>query len=317
MRATCTILFLLICLTGQTQSITGDRVYVKEVELNVDNDQPFMTDRYYTAGQDLYYRFLVRPDFSLLHSDDSSKTVMAIHYGNKIFNPRNLDTMDPFYMDRPYCGWSFFSAEVQHFRRKNSGNFLAIQMGVVGKESGMEKLQKWWHRTIHLYPLEGWDSQIVNEFVVNLNYNHAHAFPISKRMEMVSVTSAWAGTGNNRLSEEVTLRLFRFNKLSESAFLASRISEKNIPAKEFFLFTSFGADYVISNIFIQGSLFKDNPSPYTTGINPWLFTSKIGVQYAGGRISASGAVIHLSKETPFVGDHFYASISFSYRFKKN
>jgi len=104
----------------------------RELALDVDNDYPFMTDQYYTAGIDVSYRFLVQSKIPLVHSWDSGKTIFSFQAGIKLFTPKNVDTQDTRFMDRPYCGWNFVNAELLNFRRKNAGNFFALQVGVVG-----------------------------------------------------------------------------------------------------------------------------------------------------------------------------------------
>ena len=288
----------------------------RELALGVDNDYPFMTDQYYTAGMDVSYRFLVQSKIPLIHSPDSSKTIFSFHAGIKLFTPKNVDTRDTRYMDRPYCGWNFVNAEFLNFRRKNAGNSFAIQVGVVGHETGMGQLQQWLHKTINLYSIEGWDSQISNEFVVNANVNHTHGFQVRKGVEIVLSSGAWVGTGTNKISQEFTVRLFRFNPLSQSSYMNASLS--NVSSRkgkpELFFYASMGGDYVLSNIFIQGSLFQNHRSTFTTSLNPWLFSQRIGIQYASNRISVGLACIHLSKETTRVSVHNYASASIAYRF---
>lgn len=306
-------LCVLISFPIQSQNPT-DKLMTREIGIHVDNDQPFETDKYYTAGQDFYYRWLTLAKFPFVKNTDSTKTIFTFHYGNKVFNPLNLDTKDTQYMDRPYCGWNFIGMELQNFNRRNSGNLLAVQVGLVGPASGMGAIQVWWHQAINLYPVQGWDSQIVNEVVVNFNYNHSHAFTLGKGIEMVSNSGAWMGTGSNKLTQDFTLRLFKFNPLSESSFLSSRISGKRNPEREFFFFASVGGDLVFSNIFIQGSLFASNPSPFTTTINPLYISTRVGIQYSSKRISASFSLAHLTQETEWVKVHDYASVSMAFRY---
>ena len=155
---------------------------------------------------------------------------------------------------------------------------------------------------------------ISNEVVVNASFNHAHGFKLMNGVEFVSNSGGVLGTGNNKLSQEFTLRLFRFNPLSQSSFMNASLSNGSSKNRsELFLYTSFGGECVMSNIFIEGSLFKSNPSAFTTSINPWFFTQKIGVQYSNRKISFGFAMIHLSKETELVSTHNYASASLAYR----
>ena len=163
--------------------------------------------------------------------------------------------------------------------------------------------------------MEGWNSQIANEVVFNSIFKHMQGFKISRNAEFISSSGAWLGTGNNRISQEFTLRLIQFNPLNESSYTNASLNNGASNRKpEFFFFASVAGDYVISNIFIQGSLFKDNPSPYTTSINPFLLTARAGLQYSDRRISAGLSWVHLSKETKLVGVHDYASASVAYRF---
>jgi lipid A 3-O-deacylase len=298
--------FFLLHLTALSQS---PRTH--EVALVVDNDYPFMTDQYYTAGQDLYFRFLLKARKDSLRP----RSVLSLHYGNKIFTPKNVDTSDPHEMDRPYCGWSFISVELRTFRNKNVSNLFALQVGMVGSETGMGQLQQWLHQVINLYGIEGWSYQIRNETVVNANFNHIRGIPLGRKAEIISSSNVWAGTGNNRLSEEVTLRLFKFNSLGESSFVGANIARR--PANgnhELYMFASLGADYIFSNIFLEGSLSTSNPSPRTTTINPWLFSQKLGVQYAGNKFSIGISLVHLGRENKMVTPENYASGNLAFRF---
>jgi hypothetical protein len=237
-----------------------------EVSLSVDNDYPFMTDQYYTAGIDVGFRYLANSRIPILNNNDSSKTIISMRGGIKLFTPKDVDTQNIRRMDRPYCAWTYLGADLINFRRKNSGNVFSLEVGVVGKETGLGQLQRWLHQTINLYGIEGWDSQIANEWVVNSSAQHMHGFTLSRNAEIVSTSGAFLGTGLNKLSQEFTLRLFRFNPLRESSFSKAFLS-KTKSRNEFFFFASAGADYTISNIFMQGSLFSSNPSLYTTSIN--------------------------------------------------
>jgi hypothetical protein len=315
MKSIIALIFTMLSISALAQSAMSPWPR-REIAIGVDNDYPLATDQYYTAGQEFSYRFLLNKRIPLFRNNDSIKSIFSLHYGNKIFNPKNLDTRDTRYMDRPYCGWNFVSAELRNFRRKNTSNFIALQAGLVGAESGMGQLQLWLHKTIHLYSVEGWASQIRNEVVINVNVNHTHGFELGKRAELVSSSGAWAGTGSNKITQEFTLRLFRFNPLNQSAFMNATLSgrETRRNRSEFFMFASLGGEFVLSNIFIQGSLFRNNPSPFTTSINPLFFSQKLGVQYSTNRISFALMIVHLTKETSFVSFHNYVSGSLAYRF---
>jgi lipid A 3-O-deacylase len=299
------LLLLLVAVNAYAQST--------EISLSVDNDYPFMTDQYYTAGVDLGFRHLAHSRIPILHNNDSSKTIFSMHGGIKLFTPKDVDTQDIRYMDRPYCAWTYAGMDLTNFRRKNSGNIFSLQVGVVGKETGLGQLQQWLHKTINLYGIEGWDSQIAAEWVINSSAQHIQGLALGRNAEIVSTSGAFLGTGLNKLSQEVTLRLLKFNPLRESSFANAFIS-KTKTTHEFFFFASAATTYTFSNIFMQGSLFSNNPSLYATSINPWLFSYKIGVQYSRSRFGAGCAIIHLGKENSLVSSHNYANANVAYRF---
>ncbi|CAN5337279.1 hypothetical protein BH09BAC3_BH09BAC3_37830 [soil metagenome] len=308
------ILILCFSLSSNAQSADSVRALPYEISLTIDNDILFLTDQYYTAGQNLNYRFQKKSPVRFFNNNDSSKTIIDFQYGFKVFNPKNLDTDVTAFMDRPYCGWQQISASLLNFRTERAGNFFKLQLGLVGPMTGIDIFQQWWHKALNLYPVEGWDSQISNELVVNFNYNHTHEFPIVKGLEIVSSSGTWIGTGSNRISQEVILRLFNFNPLAESAFMNATLSREKRPKQECFVFISFEGDYVFSNIFIQGSLFKNNPSQFVTSINPWLLTRKIGIQYSEKKVTLGLTFVHLGKETEFVSTHDYTTIVIARRF---
>ena len=198
MRFTLIILFPIAWGSAHSQATPDSKTYTRELSMTVDNDYPYETDQYYTAGHDLYYRFGLHPKNHLFGSMDSSKSILSLHYGNKIFNPKNLDTKDILLMDRPYCGWNFIGVELRNFKRKNSSNLFGLQVGLVGPASGMEQLQLWIHQAIHLYTVQGWDTQISNEVVVNTHVDHVHGFQVAKQIEIVSSTGVSVGTIKSR-----------------------------------------------------------------------------------------------------------------------
>ncbi len=301
---------LLSALAFISSLASAQSVRTHELTLVVDNDYPYMTDQYYTAGQDLFYRFMLKSK-----DNKSPGSILSLHYGNKIFTPKNVDTDDPKLMDRPYCGWNFISGELRTLPKPHYSNLFVLQIGMVGSESGMGQLQQWLHQVINLYGIEGWNYQIANETVVNVNFNHTRSLLMGDQAELISSSGVWAGTGNNRLSQEFTLRLFQFNELSQSSFLNANIAGGPAGRKqECYFFVALGVDYILSNIFLQGSLFKNNPSPLTTSINPWTLTQKIGIQYAGNKFSLGLSFIHLSKENDLVSPENYASGNIAYRF---
>ena len=84
--------------------------------------------------------------------------------------------------------------------------------------------------------------------------------------------------------------------------------------QEFFLFAGTGINYVLSNIFIEGSLFPNNASPFTVQLEPWVIQNRFGVMFSKHDISWSITFFHLSNEVKAGGSHDYASAALAVRF---
>jgi lipid A 3-O-deacylase len=313
---------MLIAVTVLAQENSRNGGYSREVEGVADNDYFFYEDYYYTAGIDFFYRRLLRPESGLYnrlagHKKDTAKVILHFRYGLKIFNPFNIETNEVKDMDRPYAGWNFASTGISVFRQPRRGNRIEVETGVVGPASGMESLQLWVHKITTYDPPEGWENQIRNEWIVNVSYSHVENWKLADDADLVSQSSVQAGTGSNKLSQDVTLRLIQFNPVNNSAFTQSRLSWEK-PSRnernELFIFAGGGVDYVISSVFIEGSLFRHHQSAFTVPAEPWVFRRSVGIMYSNHKVSCSATVYHLTKEVAQGRVHDIASLRLALRF---
>jgi lipid A 3-O-deacylase len=298
--------------------------YSREISMSVDNDIIFFVDFYYTAGQDIIYRRLVNPHAALYRrfrpaAADSSKVILQYHTGYKIFTPRNIDFSSTKTMDRPYAGWTFGSVGISNFPSPNISNRYEAELGVVGKASGMGQLQTWVHKVTDFEEPAGWSSQIRDEVVINFYYTRYYEQKIISDIGLVAQSAAQIGTGGNRLSEDIILRLLEFNPINNSVFTQSRVNwetraEGRQRKQEIFIFVDYGFDYVASNIFIEGSLFNGNRSPFTVAAQPWVFRRNVGLMYSNHSVSWSLTLFHLTKEVKTGTEHDYGSLALAVRF---
>ena len=299
--------------------------YSREVSLVSENDYLAIEDYYYTAGQDILYRRLVQPN-SRLHrflkprgASDSSKIIVEYHYGVKIYTPYDIDQTNVTKLDRPYAGWNFGNITFSNFPSIRKSNQYQLEMGLVGPVSGMENLQRWIHELTHYTLPKGWKYQIPNELVVNVCYARLQNWRLTNDLDIVSESAAQAGTGSNKVSQELTMRVIQFNDIGNSVFTNSRLSwDSRSQGRgrqfEFFFFFGAGVQYVVSNIFIEGSLFSTSKSQFTAQHEPWVLTRKYGLMFSKHDISWSITFHHLSKEMKVGESHDYASLALSVRF---
>jgi lipid A 3-O-deacylase len=307
-----TLYFSCAFFPGLSQDIEK-KTLTNELTLAIDNDIFFGHDRYYTAGHLLSYRRLLKPKW---YGDkrQTSKTILNFHLGSKIFTPKRTQFVNPINMDRPYAGFSFIDASAIYSENKKSLSHFGIELGLVGEATGLGRVQQWWHRSTGFYEPRGWDSQIANELVINTRFQFQKNFSIIKGFDLVSTSGFFLGTGSNKITQNLTFRFIDFNSIDQSIFSNTRLAcDGSIEVKEFFLFCGAGIDYIISDIFLEGSLFNDR-SPFTVCATPLVARGNAGLMYAKNRVSYSVSVNAASKEMQEGFWHKYVSLSFSTRF---
>lgn len=319
--------YLALVFAARTNVMAQSRspFYSREISLVADNDILAFQDYYYTAGQDFLYRRLLRSDatfhrlFKPASGGDSSKVILQYRYGVKIFTPYDISASEARKLDRPYAGWNYGDVTFSNFPSSRSGNQYQVQVGLVGAASGMEELQKWIHGFTNFSLPKGWSNQIENEPIVNLAYSRFQNLRLGTDVDLVSQSSVQLGTGSNRISQELALRLMQFNPINNSAFTDSRLSWDTRPVGrkreiEFFIFAAAGVNYVLSNVFIEGSIFSTSRGPVNAKVEPWLFHSRIGFMVSKHDISWSLIFHELSNEVVGGRSHAYASMALAVRF---
>jgi lipid A 3-O-deacylase len=308
---------LFIC--GLSFSQEESRDYSNEIAITLDNDVFLFSDWYYTAGHEFSYRKLLSNERPLTRwmtrTKETSKAIVSFNIGNKIFTPKRTQFANPINMDRPYVGFEYGSVSITRIKGTSLVSSLEFELGLLGEVTGLGKLQQWWHTRAGFEIPSGWETQIANEVVLNINYFFQRGFTIIKEIDLVSTSALTVGTGTNKISQDLTVRLFNFNPIGESVFSGNRIAiNGNSKSEEIFIFGGIGVDYIMSNIFLEGSLFKNNQSIFTVEATPWVMRSNVGIMYARSRGSFALSVTNLTKEVANGSSHGYGSIAFSLRF---
>ncbi len=310
-----------LALLGSTLSVAQtDSISVRsEISFTIDNDILFFLDRYYTAGHEFSYRRLLTSDHRLAqwldHKKQPSKVIVSYQLGNKIFTPKKVRFVNTINMDRPYAGYMYGDFSIQRLKGLATVSNFTTEVGLIGEMTGLGQLQAWWHERTGFQEPRGWDSQIANEVVINVSYQYQKSIPLGKEIDLVSSSEIVAGTGSNKLSQDISFRLIDFSPLTQSVFSNSLLGfEGSAISEEVFIFFGCGVDYIISNIFLEGSLFTDNPSPFTVEATPWVMRRNFGIMYARNHGAFSINFINIGKEMIGGLRHNYMSFAFSVRF---
>ena len=269
MSRKCLFLFALSFLFFADLSAQSVR-YDREFSLTTENDVYLLqnTDRYYSNGALLHYRFIPRKQAFLgVGKKESVKRIIDIEFSQKFYTPKDLTLTNIVDFDRPYAGWLYTGLTLSDFLKPNRVLTYGVELGVVGDISGADGFQTWYHRNFGFPEPRGWDFQIPNELVLNLKASYSHQFVlVPKSIDIVTTTSGVLGTGFINAMQRADIRFGKLQPLNESAFKNAVIGERvNEFERHGYFFFGFGAQWVGYNITVQGSQFNDN-SPHTEEI---------------------------------------------------
>ena len=95
----------------------------------------------------------------------------GISINQMIFTPSNTTLSTPQYNDMPYAGYLSLSTFFFEWNQ-NSFNEYSVELGVVGKDSGAEFVQKTFHKMIGNVEPSGWNTQLGTRYTLNLFLHH-------------------------------------------------------------------------------------------------------------------------------------------------
>lgn len=178
----------------------------RALSIFAENDIGF-SDRYYTNGIKIQYTqkgrdfWVNAPQFWILDLISDSEDALSfetISLGQAMYVPQDIDAPIPPSNDRPYAGWLYLNA-ASHVATKNSLDSFAITLGVVGRHSYAEDIQRKWHDIFGFDMPAGWDNQLEDEFGFVISYKHSQRVWRADAPNGVSadaVVSAGADLGN-------------------------------------------------------------------------------------------------------------------------
>lgn len=109
------------------------------------------------------FRFL--PAFGV---NDRGKYVTA-RFGQEMYTPEDISDPDPPPGEQPYAGVLFFDGGMHSMGPRSLHDWI-LRVGVVGPASGAEQVQRFIHEITNSPMPQGWDTQLSNEFLLNVDY---------------------------------------------------------------------------------------------------------------------------------------------------
>lgn len=298
------ILYIMLAFSSVTQLLADQKnprffpdLSSGSLNFFVDNDIFNGTDQDYTSGMrvawisdevdELNYVPRLQRKLGFLSGADGSDSIIndlwgfentdkvSYQYGvaltQQIFTPEFYDGPRPL-DERPYAAWLGFGFSL-HASDQNTLNSVTLNLGVVGPAALGEQTQDFVHRTIDSDFFDDWDSEIPNEFTINLdlsqkrqlNYYSATDFPILP-LDFTSFSEVGVSLGNRLTAAKLGWH-FKLGYNIPNSFSNPKISPTSNPLGwkpntdggkvSCFFIAGVEGQAVLHDITIDGPLFRD------------------------------------------------------------
>ncbi len=234
-----------------------------QIEFRHDNDFVLFTDRYYSTGMFLTYRrALASGIFSY------GKQQLSFQLQQQAYTPSNIDTEEVLKIDRPYAGFTAFTAGWSLAKNSHLWEVRTV-FGLTGPSSGAGQFQRWHHKNIVFVSIPTWFTEIEDSFHANLEVKHAMELELAPNPFGVRIalhTMAAYGTKDIYAQPELVTYFGRRNPL------ASSIAYDQVGSleREIYFSLRFGYRFVSHNALLQGNILGDE-SLYTIDPNSKFF----------------------------------------------
>ncbi len=292
---------------GQTEDTLSSpkEFYHSQFELRHDNDFLIFTDRYYTTGSFIEYRYLPEQDFS-----EGRKEHILLGLEQYFYTPSDLIAEDTANFDRPYAGYIGIKAGTLISYPSYAISFIAT-LGFTGPISLAEAVQTASH-SAGPSRIPPWESQIKNNVHINLYGGFTKEWKLgAKPFAVYAALEPKIAFGTQNLYFDQAFKFYFGKRNSLQRSMAyHQLGETD---KEFFFSINFAYRYVFHNALIEGYPIIEK-SEFTMDATNELFLYGIEGYYRMKRNDFKLGYQYVSKETPKSDWHIYFVISIARRF---
>ena len=277
------------------------------VSAHWENDAAAGDDRHYTNGTALSLSHTGQswadPLFDRLPWRGGRRTV-SYTLGQGMFTPEQMDRAIPDPTDRPYAGVLAFSLGL-HLDRENRYHGFRLTLGIVGPWALAGETQRKVHHLLNTTSLpEGWGSQLRNEPLLNLMYEHRRKIRLAGRddgwaAEAIPVVGIMAGNLRSlgHLGGQVRLGYripddFGVTLLREMGDLPPP-QPRAATGLGVFLYGGGGGSLVLHDLTLDGNTVKESPS---VDKKPWVPSAMVGMGIGNPHFLATFSFIFSGRE---------------------
>lgn len=303
-------LTLLLCLSF---SVFAQNIELKEFHFISENDGDFGQDNDYTFGSEIGALFLLPYE-----KDTENNYYFSLTYDWQMYTPKDLQSSDIILDDRPYAGYQYIKTSI-HQANKTRVQNLSLQLGFIGPATHMQQVQNTVHSLIGSPHANGWEHQLKNEFIVQLNYSYRKFIPFNQSNVLLPEMGFELG---NASVKGYAMVLYRWGNDVKSDFGTSLMSNTNyykIPRMQkskkkwrYSLQLSLQTNFIARDIFLDGNTIQNSHS-----VEKKNFTAEFGyganLSYKNWNFSYLRK--HLTKEFDTQNRyHNYGSLTIGYDF---
>jgi hypothetical protein len=278
-----------------------------QFELKHDNDFLMFTDRYYSSGSFITYRWL-----SENKKDSLNNRQHTLFISHEIYTPSDLLETNTRFYERPYAG--FLGFHYQYSIAKTTRLFrFEYGMGFTGKMSGASGLQSLFHDTAaEDSRIATWLGQINNGITNNLYFTYLKEWKLQNNPLSFHISAGPTialGTKDIFLQNDFGVYIGIRNPMNSSL----AYDQLSVISNELFVSLILTYRYVIHDTLLEGNLIGDSSlvlrEPYQ---NLYLF--KLGLNYRLRRNDFKLIYNYETAETRKAEPHAYFTISIARSF---
>lgn len=272
-----------------------------QINLDVDNDL-------YFDSRDMYYSSGIFVSFSSLKNTDDKIFFNHFKIGQLIYTPSSRYEINPNLYDYPYSGYLFLELSKQKQISENSSFTFGGNIGITGDASLAKGMQNLYHDLVLDLPHLAWNSQMPQEFQINLVANYFKGFKIEDNVNITTKLYSKIGTYQIMTGVNFGLLIGDINWTGFSDNLINNSKNK----LSFYLGTH--QEYYFHDYKLEGSLFNDD-APLTMTSNKYRNTLEVGLKKKFKNLQILTTFNSMSKDTEKqrTSRHPFLKISLSYQ----
>ena len=272
-----------------------------QINLDVDNDL-------YFDSRDMYYSSGIFVSFSSLKNTDDKIFFNHFKIGQLIYTPSSRYEINPNLYDYPYSGYLFLELSKQKQISENSSFTFGGNIGITGDASLAKGMQNLYHDLVLDLPHLAWNSQMPQEFQINLVANYFKGFKIEDNVNIT--TKLYSKIGTYQIMTGVNFGLL-IGDINWTGFSDNLINNSK---NKLSFYLGIHQEYYFHDYKLEGSLFNED-APLTMTSNKYRNTIEVGLKKKFRNLQILTTFNSMSKDTEKqrTSRHPFLKISLSYQ----